>query len=361
MPEVKNAHQIDFYQCEEGLVVKFAQAHKPVPIINGVNAQPLFLGGWYLVPGVAEIEKLEIDGGTRRINERWHLKNPAVACAPMFIAYEAWRQAGAWDEGEFMGMESLYSFTYETEPVGYIECAFTATNKGFLSFANIGNPTTFRYSLGPKRDRWDGDSKDAEALLTWENLYEQYEWSRLIHVSEIQKAFTPQIAWHLGPCAIGSETMYKIVRQYVKTHIDGAVAQVTSDYDFHFAVSRRIAVKPYETKSSYKRTPRSKPVMVTNSIAYITKPLFEMSHKGRPWEKAPVMQDFHGSSLENLAAEINGYLYALMEAINDPVVTCPTCDGCGIVNYFRIPTNERNQYALKPKQLTAGPEVGNGR
>ena len=38
---------------------------------------------------------------------------------------------------------------------------------------------------------------------------------------------------------------------------------------------------------------------------------------------------------------------------------CPLCNGCGIANYFQIPTNERSRYALKPKQLTAGPEVAN--
>lgn len=348
-----NAHDVSYYDSEEGLVVAFKQNFKPVPIIGGVAAQPLFCVGWYLVPGVHEFEKLELDGGTRRINERWVLKNPALACAPMIIPAEDLRTAGGFDEGPYLGMRDLYDFQYESEPVGYVESAFTATDKGALTFANIGDPTSFRYSLGKKEDRsWA--KEEAEVILTWENIYSDYEWSRLIHISEIQRAFTPAIAWHLGPCAISSETMYKIIRQHVKTNIDPKCAAVTSDYDFCFSVSRHIAVKPYETKHSHKRTPRSRPVMVTKSVTYVDKPIFEMTHAGRNYQGYTAIGNFRGTSLKNLAEEIDGYLQALMEAINDPVVTCPVCDGCGITNYFRIPTNQRDLYALKPQKLLEG-------
>jgi len=353
MPSEMQAHAVDYYDSEEGLVVAFKRKFTPPPIIGGVVAKELFVSGWYLVPGVHRLEKLELDGGNRRINERWVLKNPQLACAPMIIPNDDLKQAGGFDGGQYLGMRDLYEFHYDEEPVGYVEAAFTGTDKGVLTFANIGNPTAFRYSLGKSgTGGWNRD--ETKAILTWENIYTEYEWTRLIHISEIQRAFTPAIAWHLGPCAISSETMYKIVRQHVKTHIDPMCAAVTSDYDFCFRVSRHIAVKPYETKYSHKRTPRSRPVMVTNTVTYVDKPIFEMTHEARKYDGYTPISVFRGTSLENLAAEIDGYLRALMEAINDPVVTCPTCDGCGITNYFRIPTNQRDLYALKPQRLLTG-------
>lgn len=44
------------------------------------------------------------------------------------------------------------------------------------------------------------------------------------------------------PSSISSEQAYTIIRNYVKEHIDGRYARVTSDYDFHFEVEKYIVL-----------------------------------------------------------------------------------------------------------------------
>lgn len=344
---MNDAIEVKYYTSEEGVVLEIYERFSQ-PRINGVDAEPLFLNGWYIVRGQHSIDKLEMDGGKRRINERYELRNSALACAPAVIQSSDLHAAGGFESGQYSGMRELYDYKYEEEQVGFVERAFTLVNKGQLTFANIGDPTSFSYSMGSEIRGYD--RIQTEIRVTWQNIYDDHQWSRVLSVDEIQRVMTPKIAWHLGPCSITSESTYKIVRAHVKANILSAVAEVTSDYDFCFGVAKRFAIKPYTYQSEYKPGPRRKPRMVTNTVTFGKRPLFEMTHSGgglAPYKGYTPIAGFTGSSLADLAANIDHYLESLMEAINEPLARCQTCDGCGVVNYWKIPTNARNLYALR--------------
>lgn len=350
MSEIE-AIKIGFYTSESGLVIIAPQKYKVPPLVNGVEAKPLFLGGWYMIPGQQAIEKLELDGGQRSINQRWEKVNSAVACIPDCISDADLKNAGGFDTGIYAGMRDLYAYKCELEPVGYIEKPFTPELKGAMTFSNLGDPTAFRYSLGKTWDSYDHN--EHESFVTWSNLYDTYDWMKMLIVSDVQKALTPQIAWHLGPCFLTSHASYKIVRNHIKTKIDPAVAEITSDYDFCFTVCKRIAIRPYNHEST-RKIGRRKPQFVTQTVTYEKKTIFEMTHEGggnAPHSGYTPIPSFTGSSLADLAQGIDAYLEALMLAINEPVVKCPTCSGCGIANYHKISATERNIYALKPTAL----------
>lgn len=351
----QEAVKISYWKTNEGIIFEYAflwiDNSKKLPRVNGVLCEHLYLDNWWIARGVADLEKFETDGGTRQINRRYELSNPAVACVRSVIPKEELDAAGGFDSGEFKGMSGLYEYKYEAESVGYIERAFTPECKGSLAIESLGDPAKFRYTLAGDYNK--SNSKEVE--LTWKSIYESYEWSRQIHVSDVQRALTPRIAWHLGPCVISSHTVYRIIRHHVKTHIDPNVAEISSDYDFCFGVAKRIAIKPYERTKTIQKSKRYKPQLTTEVVTYEKKPIFEVGHKAHPYGNYPQVDDFRGESLEDLAANIDAYLNALMEAINEPLAKCPTCNGCAVVNLRKIAANERNVNALRnPKLLEEG-------
>jgi hypothetical protein len=137
-------------------------------------------------------------------------------------------------------------------------------------------------------------------------------------------------------CFLASEESYKRIREFVKTNINPQVAYVCSDYDFHFSVSKRIAlhekekyqrnVKPFAKRPKYVddyRTTRSIKV-----YDIIPKPEKRASYS----EKSDVAPVFEGDSYEDLEAKISEYLQELINKINEPLQDCPHCKGKGVIN-----------------------------
>lgn len=137
-------------------------------------------------------------------------------------------------------------------------------------------------------------------------------------------------------CFLTTEESYKRIREFVKTNVNPQVAYVSSDYDFHFAVSKRIAlhekekyqrnVKPFAKRPKYVddyRTNRS--VQVYDIIPK------EGTRKSYD-EDSCVAPKFEGDNYEDLEAKIAEYLQDLISKINKPLKDCPHCKGKGVIH-----------------------------
>jgi hypothetical protein len=186
--------------------------------------------------------------------------------------------------------------------------------------------------------------------LGYKDIFQYYDWmDARISVDDIAKAMTPDVAWHLYPCSIDSHTTYRIIRAYVKDHIDPMQAEITSDYDFCFTVKKKVRIVPYIKKwEIYKdnlksyRPPRFKNKAVDCELLEV----FEMTHAKRRYEGYTVVDDFKGNSLAELAANIDRYLSELMEVINRPLARCPHCEGKRVVDFQKLSPNDRQRYGI---------------
>lgn len=344
---------ITYYTTDKGILLKTGpkpgeRSWNTPSRINGKPLQKTFRDGWLFVEGEAGVSTVERHCGTRRVNERYEITNPSLACAPTTIKADevSMDSDGVWI-GEHAGMQSLYKLAYEEEDAGFEAIEFEANKAGEFSMDALGDPTKFRYSLG-KVGGWD----KPEVQLSYADLFAQYEWAtNRISSEDIVKAVVPDFAWHLYPCRLSSQTSYQIVRAHVQSNIDPRWAVITSDYDFCFSVAKRIRKKPV-TYTSSEKLPRVRKPLITRRTENDQKiEVFRMGHDQHPYREYYPIEGFSGKSLEGLMETIDGYLSYLMDVINSPVAQCQHCDGRGVVSVRTLATNERQ--AL---QIEAGKE-----
>jgi hypothetical protein len=331
--------KIPYYVTERGLLARMKLSRPDHHRINGQPLTKTFHPEWWIVEGETELSTYTVWAGTKAINERYVLINQAVeGIAPVLKREEVVRDdEGDW-AGPYKGLDSLYKYECDQLDLGFKQQEFESEPLGNLTFAHLGDPTEFRYKLSGERYDKDGPVLDYKSLLS------EYGWLPTIQVDDIAKAMTPDVAWHLYPCSVDSHTTYRIIRAYVRDHIDPMVAEVTSDYDFCFTVKKKVRVVPYIKKweirkdnlKSY-RPPRFK----TKSVDYELLEIFEMTHAKERYRGYTVVDGFRGESLAELAANIDRYMKELMEVVNAPLAQCPHCHGLGVTDYHKLPTNER--------------------
>jgi hypothetical protein len=130
----------------------------------------------------------------------------------------------------------------------------------------------------------------------------------------------------------------------VKENINPKTAAVTSDYAFCFTVTRKIAVKPYETRVERKKANGSSyavPKIKTYTHTHKPVELFEMTHSESNYRGYTPIKGFTGENLQDLADNIKHYLDTLMEHINTPYAECEHCSGAGVIVGPKFKANER--------------------
>lgn len=154
-----------------------------------------------------------------------------------------------------------------------------------------------------------------------------------IQHQELDRIIFPSLLVHETPCKLSSEDTYKIVREYINTHINSAVAVVTSNYDFCFEVAKRIPLaKPYNQTYKYEgRSRRSRPRVETRLIKDRQVKFFEMTHEKAHYSGYTPIQGFEGKNEADLKEQIDSYLGELITAINEPATECPSCNGQGVI------------------------------
>jgi hypothetical protein len=297
-------------------------------------AQPTFFPKWVFLQGVDEITSIEDlkRGSTQTIGFTLKLPTLANEEIPLNLSIEQVEQY--WNDDlddtawkHFNEYRALYKPVTETLPDSWEPIEFSVNVIQHLQIDKVENPIEMKVSMLESSG--------------WSSRTGEYELSSIVRYSDIEKMLTPEFLLHERPCSLSSEQVYKIVRDYVRTHIDGKYARITSDYDFCFTVKRKIAIKPYNVQKTVKNTPRGRPKFVTQSVEHKEVDLFEMTYSPNNYKGYTPIAGWQANNLKEMAVQIKNYLEELMEEINRPVQECSACGGTGCVDVGKIETNKR--------------------
>lgn len=166
------------------------------------------------------------------------------------------------------------------------------------------------------------------------------DWKFLAAPKNVQSFLLDEITNHPdllqdARCFLSSEESYRRIREFVKLNINPRVAYVSSDYGFHFVVSKKI---PLHEKEKYRKclnifAKRPKYVddyRVNRSVEVYN--LTPNEKNNREYQNSQLAPKFEGANYEDLENNINNYLTELIEKINEPLQDCPHCKGRGVVN-----------------------------
>lgn len=304
-----------------------------------VTAEPTWNTGWFLLRGIAEITSYEVKMKGGLVNPRWELKdkedNP-MELPEMVDKEESCEWVGDDEYYWSIGSESIvykHRFYYERvqdqQPDFWEAVELDVVDKGVLSVDHVDNFKDMKVNLYTKQGFQSGSK--------------ELSLNGIARYSELDKMLTPPLAIHNRPCTLTSKQTYQIIRDHVKTNIDGKYASITSDYDFCFTVKKNIRIEPYtHTTEVKKRNGRSyaRPRFNTKGVEYKQAALFEITSSEDKYKGCTVIDGFRGESLEDLATQIKVYLEDLMNTINAPLHECTNCSGMGTI-LQTIGTNER--------------------
>lgn len=148
----------------------------------------------------------------------------------------------------------------------------------------------------------------------------------------------PEEAYQDKPCKIDSKRMLQIIRNYVKANIDTSVATITSDYEFHFEVKKRIPLAdPYNIlvdKNNSLFNKRRKPQWVNKMISEKSTTIINLKDSNTSSDYGSdcvVAPSIIGENYQDLQNKVEKFLTELMSQINKKYCECPTCKGWGIV------------------------------
>jgi len=149
----------------------------------------------------------------------------------------------------------------------------------------------------------------------------------------IDKIIFPDILLPARPCEFTSGQTYRIVRQYIKQHMNYEVAEITSDYNFCFTVKKKIAlavVEKYMVDVNLWHK-RRKPKHETRYRNSRLVEVFAMTFSPENYGGYEPIKGFRGDNQEDLKKKIDSYCKALVKTINEPLNDCPDCRGMGVV------------------------------
>lgn len=156
----------------------------------------------------------------------------------------------------------------------------------------------------------------------------------------IDKMIFPSPILSERPTKLSSKEFYNIIRRHVRDNIDSRYAEITSDYNFCFAVKKKINLcTPYEetftpqTFSGKKSKKSSKRMIKSRYIE-----IFEMTWSPENYKEYTPIEAVIADSHQKLKIKVDKYLDELMKKINEPLIDCPHCNGKGVV--FEIDKGE---------------------
>ena len=294
-------------------------------LFDGQPPSPSFHRDWVVIPSIpSTVEKKVLQPAT---NHRYELRDPTLASdrIPAVIDKEGLRQVdGAWVlRDEYREIAPLYKHVWDTQPDTWEPVEFTF--EIILEVEEIKQPGEFSYSA---------ITKSGEEEITQDDIEHQL----------LDRILFPEIILHTRPCRLSSRQAYNIVRQYVRQHINLDVAVITADYDFCFAVKKRIALqRPFTRKKEilnargkrYKK-PRYREVYVKERLAQV----LEMTYSPLNYRGYTPIREFVGENQDDLKRQIDEYCAELIEIINTPLQDCPLCNGMGVIEARTVKQEE---------------------
>ena len=289
---------------------QFQQYINPISfcyVINGEEPRSTFLAKWCLISS----EPVTVQRRVKHpnINERYELRDPTLVdrFSPIVPREEATYVSDGerFFTKEFKTISSLYEFMSDPAPDTLEDVAFEYETVAVVE------------ELQPKEFSFGSVSSDN------------------IHHQLIDQLLFPQPLLQERPCELSPTDSYRIIREYVKQHIDFNVARITSDYDFCFTVTKIIPLSEtitftVDVNNSYFQKRKRKPKYEQRFRSRREVTIFEAAPK--PYQKYPVVSGFRGETQDDLRENIETYLVDLIAFINKPVTDCPHCKGLGVID-----------------------------
>lgn len=180
-------------------------------------------------------------------------------------------------------------------------------------------------------DKIEGEEYSEEIVVEVIAEQDDFEIKQLSYnVSHnlIDRITTPSILLVNKATKIGCDESYKIIREFVKANINPLCAKITSDYDFHFAVSKIISHKPEEYLANISHTKKTK--YETRYRRERTVKILDLQTKGNSFSGSSFAPEFQGKNYDDCMSKLNEYLDNLKVDITTPTKECEHCNGTGI-------------------------------
>lgn len=257
-------------------------------LFDGVMPKTTYTTDWYELSKWPE--KVEKKQPGLRTNHRWELKSgfPVSELTPAVL-----KEDPTDEDGEYYDVSGLYTHKYDVQ----------------------------EDILVPLEIEWD--------IIADIPQYEIRNWKYKATTSYlVDKITTPAILLSEVPCQLGGRELYTVIREYVKRHINGEYARISSDYDFSFTVMKSLRYKepiPYTTTTGSGKREKK----VTNYRTKADVQVFNMGDSSKGYGAWP--ETIKASTYKELEEKVDNYLKELLEKINKPLVECPYCQGCGAI------------------------------
>lgn len=284
---------------------------------NGAQPEETFDCDWGFVPKTEKPLLIEEKTNTESFNHRLELFDKTLANDKIPLTLKAEQNDDyEWEpyDKEYKNLSSLYRLVCDTKPE-----RFEVADVDFqiiLKVPIINNPERFEFRVASTYNRIGtvtGDSFESSTL---------------------DKIMFPRIIRHQLPLRADSKLVYDILRQYIIDNIDNKEATITSNFDFCFAVEKKIKLTKIEefvrtiTKGSGRRQKTTKEkCFVTNR----TKKVFEMTYSPKNYESYTPIQPLEGLNANDLRDKIIKLCEETISKINKPMQDCPHCEGKGVI------------------------------
>lgn len=321
--------KLNILKSNKGLYISWFNYWEEKFIYNWKLLQDTFHNKWKLLEWETEILKIEKDWWYTSINKKFILINPE-----QYPKLEKeYKYEDVFVDGEYTyDFEPMYRlYKYEDEKIKNPNIEIKDFELNYFWEIDIKqNPISFSYDIQSTQRKSDGIRKFTEKEVSYSEYYEM---------------IVPWLELHNYPCSISSKTTFKIIAQYIRDNIDNNFAQISSDYDFCFTVSKkhRLPTPQYLKKEQYKNNWKSyhPPRFLNSKVEYKIFPVFSMTSSENRYNWYEVINWFRWDNLQDLKNNIDRYLSKIIEVINKPIYVCDKCNWLWCIEEGKININNR--------------------
>lgn len=276
---------------------------------DGENPDKTFAKNWMRIKKFPRIVERRI---VKTVNARYELKDPDFASEklPKTIPYDE-KENYAYDV-----VDSLYQYKSDTLPPQM-------------------EPVEIEIQTVLKMEKYAEPSLKFDAIHKFDYRDSIYQiTSADVEHQLFDKLIFPEICLAHRPCSLSSKQVYDITRQYVLSHIDSEVAEITSNYDFCFTVKKRIPKIEPETviyQNFFARKKKDRMKIRTSVKSFNQYEIFQMTHAQENYRGYTAIPAMYANSEAELKEKMNEWLTSLMNIINAPICECPHCNGTGLL------------------------------
>lgn len=260
-------------------------------LFDGELLTKTYKSDWFTLRQIPS--KIEREVPPQKVNIRYELREgfPESELTPKII------------EKSYIDEDSPY---YEVQ--GLYERKWDETDAGLEELE-------FELNIIEERDRFE---------FTQEKYPVKYNFLNILNIHPILLSTTP--------CTLSRKDSYDIIRRYVKEKIDPRYAYISSDYDFHFEVKKKVKLhEPFKYEVDVNSGTRRRPKIETRYRHNREVSVIEFAEDPSRYKGSTYSPTFNGDNAEDLKNKVEAYLEELLEEINRPYVDCKHCKGAGVV------------------------------